>query len=138
MNLQDYLKIGYQKEKQNVVTKEHTAAHIGSGKLKVLSTPWMIAYMEITARSLLDEYLPDTHTSLGVKVNVNHLAPAAVDKEVSSRAEIISIEKNLVILKIETMLNNVMVGEGIHNRYVVEIERYLKRVEAQFNEESSN
>jgi fluoroacetyl-CoA thioesterase len=136
MELKHHLQIGNRKLMQNKVIEEHTAAHIGSGKLKVLSTPWMIAYMEIAARSLLDECLPASHTSLGIKVNVNHLAPAAMGKEISATAEITSFEKNVVLLKIQALQDSVIIGEGIHHRYVVEIERYLKRVNAQLRADS--
>jgi len=53
---------GLSKNQAFLVEEQHSAAHIGSGIVSVLSTPSMIAFMEITARRLLDDYLPVIRT----------------------------------------------------------------------------
>ena len=69
------------------VLPEHSAAHIGSGTVQVLSTPSMIAFMEITALKLLDAQLPEGSSSVGSHVDVRHLAPSLVGCTVRVRAE---------------------------------------------------
>lgn len=113
-----------------VVEEEHSAAHLGSGSMRVLSTPSMILFMERTARIMMDEYLPDTHTSVGVQVNVRHLAPSPVGNRVRAEAEITSVDGNKITLDVAVWDGEVKVGGGQHERFVIDKERFLRR----FNE----
>ena len=70
---------------QMEVLAEHSAAHIGSGSVAVLSTPMMILYMEKTARIWLQTYLRNGLTSVGTKVCVEHLAGVKVGEIVETR-----------------------------------------------------
>ena len=130
MNPGDYLIPGMFREQIFTVEEVHTAAQVGSGTLRVLATPSMIAYMETTARILLDDNLPDTHSSVGVLVNIRHLAPSPQGSEVRVRAEIIDVEKNLVSLSVQAWDDEEQIGKGQHERVVIDIKRFLKRVEA--------
>ena len=58
MDLSQIVQVGKVSEKTFVVGDEHTAKHIGSGSQRVLATPWMITFMERTARDFLVECLP--------------------------------------------------------------------------------
>ena len=58
------------------VQDRHTAAHIGSGTVKVLATPVMIAFIEITALELMGQSLEEGYTSVGTRLDIRHLAPS--------------------------------------------------------------
>ena len=75
METKDYIRVGMKSEVSFLVETEHTAVHVGSGSLKVLATPIMVAYMERAARDLLAALLPAGYSSVGVHVDVRHLAP---------------------------------------------------------------
>jgi fluoroacetyl-CoA thioesterase len=110
-----------------VVEEEHSASHVGSGTVRVLSTPSMILFMERTARIMMDEYLPDTHTSVGAQVNVRHLAPSPVGNKVRAEVEITSVEGNKVMLDVAVWDGEEKIGAGQHERFVIDKERFLRR-----------
>ena len=78
MQLTDILQSGMGREELFTVQDEHSAAHVGSGSARVLATPWLIAFMERTARDLLADVLPEGYTSVGIHVDVRHLAPSPI------------------------------------------------------------
>ena len=85
MEFVEILHVGMAREETFVVASEHLAAHVGSGSARVLATPWMIAFMERTARDLLAEALPEGYSSVGVHVNVRHLAPSPAGRSCTWR-----------------------------------------------------
>lgn len=127
MDASKKLKPGLSHQMEFVVEEEHSAAHLGSGSMRVLSTPSMILFMERTARIMMDERLPDTHTSVGVQVNVRHLAPSPVGNRVRAEAEITCVDGNTVNLDVAVWDGGVQVGEGQHERFVIDKERFLRR-----------
>ena len=127
MDVYDYLIPGMFREQTFTVEEQHTASHVGSGTLRVLATPWMIAYMETTARIMLDEALPDTQSSVGVLVNVRHLAPSPQGSRVRVRVEVIDVDKNLVSLSVQAWDEEEQIGKGQHERVVIDVSQ--KRAE---------
>jgi predicted thioesterase len=119
------LSAGPAREDETFVREEHTAGHLGSGDVRVLASPMMILFMEITARKLLAEHLPSGLTSVGSRVDVRHLAPSAVGAVIRTRAEIVEVEGRKVTLRVEAWEGEKQVGVGMHWRYVVEEERFL-------------
>lgn len=130
MDLTDIIRPGMTKEGVYFVAEEHTAAHIGSGSMRVLATPWMIAYIERVARDFLGERLPEGYSSVGVRVDVQHLAPTPVGSRVTARAVVLSVDGVRVNFAVETWDEQGKVGEGQHLRVVIDEERFLRRVAA--------
>ena len=130
MDTQEYLKVGLKHEKTFTVEDQHTASHIGSGTVKVLATPVMIAFMEITASQLLDQYLPEGYSSVGTVVNIRHLAPTRLGEEVTAKAEIKAVEGSQITLAVSVWEGEQEVGTGSHQRFVIEVARFLKGLEA--------
>ena len=128
MDTEKYLKPGLSHQMEFTVEEKHAASHVGSGPVRVLATPWMIAFIEITSRTLLDEHLPDTHSSVGTLVNVRHLAPSPLGTKIHTEVEIDSVEGNKVTLTVSARDGEKRVGEGTHERFVIDKERFLKRI----------
>ncbi len=120
---------GFSKEMEFSVEEKHAAVHIGSGSVRVLATPSMILFMEITARTMIEEYLPETHTSVGTLVNVRHLAASPVGSRIRIEVTIETIEKNKITLAVSAWEGEKKIGEGTHERYVVDKERFLQQIE---------
>jgi fluoroacetyl-CoA thioesterase len=125
--------VGLSRERQQVVTRERTAVHVGSGSLGVYATPAMLALVEVTAREFLDELLDDTQTTVGTAVTLKHLAPTPEGETVNVRVEIASIEGNIVQLNAELWDRVEKVGEAIHTRALIDVDRFLKRVNAKID-----
>ena len=130
MDLENVLKKGMTREETFQVAEEHAAAHVGSGGSRVLATPWMIAFMERVAYRLLAEHLPEGESSVGVLVDIHHLAPTPVGKSVRVKAEISDLAGSKVTFSVQAWDHVEKIGEGNHRRLVINEARFLRRVEA--------
>lgn len=113
-----------------VVREENTARHLGSGNVAVLATPEMIRLMEKAAVAAVDHLLPDGQRSVGVAVNVRHLAATPVGMKVRAQAELVAVDGRKLTFRVEAFDEAEMVGEGEHRRVIIDLERFEKRVEA--------
>jgi predicted thioesterase len=135
MELNEIIQPGMAKEETFLVEEAHSAAHVGSGSLRVLATPWMITYMERVARSFLGELLPQGLSSVGVHVDVYHLAPAAVGSRVKVCAEVLSLEGSRVSFRVDAWDEAEKIGTGQHERVVIDEARFLRRIAAKIGGE---
>ena len=128
MDLHKILKPGMTREDTFQVEDEHSAIHVGSGSLRVLATPWMIAFMERTARQLLGEILPEGYSSVGVRVDIRHLAPTPIGSTVKTSAQVTTIDGGKVNFTVSAWDEVEQIGEGQHQRVVIDEARFLGRV----------
>ena len=128
MELEEIIIPGMTREEIFIVEEQHTAYHIGSGDEKVLGTPWMISFMERVSNRLIAEHLPANLMSVGVHVDVKHLAATPMKASVQVRAEVLEVIKNRIKLSIEAWDSRDKIGEGTHLRAVVEKDRFMQRV----------
>lgn len=119
---------GLRREDIHLVIPEHTAAHLGSGDLRVLATPSMILFMEMAARKLLAEHLPPGFSSVGARVDVRHLAPSPVGADIRAVAEITEVNGNKITFSVEAWEGEKQIGSGTHWRVVIDEEKFLKRM----------
>jgi predicted thioesterase len=128
MDLSDLFKPGMAREQSFLIEEKHSAIHVGSGSLRVLATPWMIAFMENTARRLMAERLPAGYSSVGAHVNVRHLAPTPVGMRLRVRTEVTAVDGLKVAFAVAAWDDQEQVGEGEHLRVVIDEARFLRRV----------
>jgi predicted thioesterase len=105
--------------------------------MRVLATPWMIAYMEHTARKFMGEHLPEGYSSVGVRVDVRHLAPTPVGNTVKVRVEILSVDGSRIDFRVEAWEGEEKIGDGQHQRVVIDEARFLRRVAAKAGDQGS-
>lgn len=115
-----------------VVGPSETAAAVGSGDLPVLATPVMIALMEAAACEALAGRLQEGSTSVGIRIDVRHLAPTPVGATVTAIAEVVDVQGATVTFSVsasqDTGHGPVEIGSGTHVRAVVDRERFLARI----------
>ena len=128
MDFNTYIQVGMISEKTFLVEQNHSADKVGSGGLPVLATPWMIAFMENTAFNLLEQQLPDGYSTVGVLVEVRHLAPTPLGKVVRVKVEITLVEGPKVSFDVQAWDEHEQVGTGQHQRVIIDKQRFLKRV----------
>ena len=124
------LRIGEVAEASQEVTAERTASHIGSGALRVYATPAMALFVERTCRDLVERDLPEGKTTVGVELRVRHLAPTPLGGTVRLRAEVVGIEGETIDFRCQLWDEQEPVGEVEHRRRVIDVDRFLRRVEA--------
>lgn len=128
MDFSTYIQVGITSEKAFLVEQQYSAQQAGSGGLPVLATPWMIAFMENNAFNMLEERLPEGYTSVGVLVEVRHLAPTPLDKLVRVQVEITSVEGPRVYFDVQAWDEHEQIGSGRHQRVIIDQQRFLNRV----------
>jgi fluoroacetyl-CoA thioesterase len=133
MDASDYFTVGMKDEQTFIVQEDETAGHVGSGSLRVLATPSLIGYMERLARKFMDEKLPEGMTSVGVRVDVSHLAATPVGGKVRVRCEIVGLEGRRVDFSVDAWDELEKIGEGRHQRFVIDVDRFMKRLETKLS-----
>ena len=128
MNIQEHIEIGRIRQETFLVEEIHTAYHIGSGDERVLSTPSMISFMEQVSNRLISDILPGDDMSVGIEVNIKHLAPTPVNSEIRVQVEVIEVEQKRVFLKVEAWDPVDKIGEGTHRRAIVDKIKFMDRV----------
>lgn len=128
------IKLGSVGEATQVVTDAQTAAVYGSGLVPAFATPAMIALMEGAGVRALQPNLDAGQNSVGVEVNVKHLAATPVGMTVRARAEVIEVQGRRVTLKVEAWDDKEKIGEGTHVRALIDDARFKERLKAKSNQ----
>lgn len=111
------------------VGPEHTAEAIGSGGVRVFSTPHMIGLMEGAAATAVQPHLGPGQTTVGTLVDIRHLAATPVGMEVVARAVLAEVDGRRLVFRVEAHDEKEKIGEGRHERFIVQLDRFLERVE---------
>ena len=112
------------------VGEEHTAPRVGSGAVHVLATPVMINLIEAAALAAVEHLLPPGHQSLGTVLHVRHIAATPVGMRVSAKAVVLEVQGRRVRFDVSASDEKELIGEGIHERVVVNVAKFDARVQA--------
>jgi fluoroacetyl-CoA thioesterase len=112
-----------------VVGEEHTAPFVGSGRVRVLATPVMINLMEAAALDAVEKLLPAGHQSLGIHLDVRHYAATPVGMRVRVTAELVKVDGRTLDFRVEARDEKEAIGDGLHQRVIVNVERFDARVQ---------
>ncbi len=124
------LKIGLICEIREEVTLKNTASALGSGGIDVYATPAMIALMEKAAMNAVQSALAEGLSTVGTMVNIKHMAATPVGMTVTAKAELIEVSEKRLLFKVEAFDEKDKIGEGIHERFIINVEKFISRVNA--------
>jgi len=122
------LHVGMTGEAATLVVHENTAAAVGAGGVEVFGTPMMIALMENAAWGAVSDDLDQGYVTVGSLVNVKHLGATPLGQHVRAKAELIEIDGRRLVFRVEAFDEQKKIGEGTHERYVVNLERFMQRL----------
>ena len=105
---------GLKGQKQTLVCEHNVAGHVSK-----FSTPAMIQLMEQAAMDGVTGHLQDGEVSVGIEVNVRHLAPADIGATIVAHAELIEIDRNRLTFQVEVYDADRKIGEGTHKRAII-------------------
>ncbi len=128
MKATQMLKPGLKGESSIVVSDEHTAPHVGSGVVPVLATPVMVNLLEAAALAAVEKHLPRGYQTLGTVLNVRHFAATPVGMKVTASAELTAVNGRTLVFRLSAEDEAERIGEGTHERVVVNVERFEERV----------
>ncbi len=119
--------IGKTAEITVTVDDTNTAKAVGSGSLEVFATPAMIALMEKTACKCIENALEEGTTTVGTKINAEHIAATPVGLEVTCVCELAAVNGRCLEFKIEAFDKAGLIGRAIHERFIVQSEKFLAK-----------
>lgn len=125
--------VGLEGEHTERVVPERTAGHLGSGEVGVYATPAMVALVEGTCTRLVQPHLERGQTTVGIQVEVEHIAPTPVGEQVTARVRLVDYREGVLTFEFTVVDEHEAVGRGHHQRAIIDVERFMKRVEAKGN-----
>ena len=122
-------RVGETGELSFVVTEQHAIDFADNQMPAVLSTPWLIWFMEHSAREAMLPHLERRESTVGMAVEIEHLAPTPTGNRVTCRAQVLRSEDNQFHFKLEAFDEHEKVASGLHKLAVIDKSRLSKRVE---------
>ncbi|MBE6613512.1 MAG: thioesterase [Ruminococcaceae bacterium] len=124
------LETGLTFTKTELVTEKNSAAALGSGLLPVYATPAMILLIEAAAAELAAPHLEDGSTTVGTKLDVEHVAATPIGMEVSAVVTLTEIDRRRLVFEVEVTDKGGIIGKGRHERFIVASEKFMAKTQA--------
>lgn len=109
-----------------IVTDDLVTKHLGN--IAVLSTPSLLLLIEKTAKNCVQPHLPEGYATVGIHVDIKHLNPVPKDEKVLIEVSVSEIDGKRIVFTTRSFWRNVVVGEGIHERYVVNVDKFREKI----------
>ncbi|TMB74412.1 MAG: thioesterase [Deltaproteobacteria bacterium] len=91
----------------------------------IFSTPAMIGLMELTCVRLVEPYLDENEQTVGIHVDVRHMAPTNIGQSVTVTAELLEVKDNKLRFSVSAVNDQgVKIGEGTHRRALINTKRF--------------
>lgn len=128
------MELGIKGIQERTVTYEQTAEYMSSGLLPVFATPCMIQFMEATARASVEPFLAEGQSTVGTSVNIRHLASTFVGCKVTCESTLTEIDRRRLVFEVKVYDDKELLGEGTHERFIVDNAKFLAKLEAKKHE----
>jgi predicted thioesterase len=112
-----------------LVQPEHLANRFKDAMLPpVLATPVMIMVMENAALNAIKAYLEPGESAVGTAINIRHLAPTPVGRQVVGEAEVTKVDGRRIEFRVRATEGGKEIGSGSHSRAVIDVAKFSKRL----------
>ena len=118
---------GLKGEARLVVGDDDTARALGSGDVDVLGTPRLVALLEEATLDAVNGCLDAGSTTVGMRVQVDHLQPTPVGAEVLAEAYLDKIEGRRITFTVTASDSGGLVAAGKVTRVVVDVNRFMSK-----------
>lgn len=134
------VQVGIRGEKKFVVSEDMLASRVGSGLVNVFATPSMIAAIENTAAMSVQPELEEGRTTVGISINVSHVAATPLGLEVRVETELTETASNgrVMTFKVTCYDEAGLIGEGTHQRAVVDRARFESKAAAKLSQKKAD
>jgi fluoroacetyl-CoA thioesterase len=110
-----------------LVEEADTAVALRSGTLLVLATPRVVALVEEASMAAVGDALEDGQTTVGMKVQLDHLAPTALGRTVVAESTIEAISGRRITFQVSVSDDRGLVAVGRVTRVIVDVERFMDK-----------
>jgi fluoroacetyl-CoA thioesterase len=107
---------------------EHSARRFYANLPDVFATPFLGGLMEQVSAELIDQHLNPGEQSVGVSMNLKHLAATPLGMEVRVKTEVVAVEGRKLTFQLEAYDEVERIGEATHERFIIEAEKFKARV----------
>lgn len=121
------MKPGLSAEVELVVADADTAVSQRTGSVAVLATPRVVALCEEASFKAVEGALDESQTTVGMQVQLDHLAPTAVGHTVAAEATVEKISGRRVIFTVSVNDERGLIAVGRVTRVIVETDRFLEK-----------
>lgn len=128
--IKERLRSGLAGEASVVVDESNTAIALGSGSVPVFATPAMAALVEAAAVQAVAAVINEGQTTVGVYLDLQHLAATPVGLTVRAEAKLVQVEGRRLTFRVTAYDDVEQIGIGSHQRMLVETDRFLARTQA--------
>lgn len=119
------IRAGLRATVEETVTEEMTAERLGSGDVAVLGTPAVLALVEGAAVAAVTDALERGTTTVGARVELDHVAPTPVGLALTATAELVDVDGRKLRFSFEVSDAAGLVARGSHVRVIVDREAFL-------------
>ena len=121
--------------KRLLIGEENLACAMGSGSLRVLATPAVVALMENAAASLAQEVLgDDSLTTVGTMISIEHTSPTSLGAEVTATATLLEQDGRIFRFEVTACDKKGEIARGTHTRVSVKAEKFQQKADGKFDE----
>src|SRR5688500_18310209 len=122
--------IGLTRQTEVLVTSDNAISFLGREDARVLATPWLIMYLEMTSRDTVKPFLLDSEDTVGTQVNIKHLASTPIGKTARFLAEVVGLNGRRVEFRVEVWSDSEKIAEGTHERFIIDVAKFAVQVNA--------
>jgi len=131
MDMDTIIPLNIMERRSLIVEREHTAKELGSGSVEVLATPMLIALMEAAALDAVQGYLAEGWTTVGTRVEVEHMRATPLGGRVTAEATLIKRADRVLEFTVLAWDGFGAVGQGIHTRVLIDRDRFMAKLRSE-------
>lgn len=109
------------------VNSNNTAEAMGSGTLSVFATPAMVALIEETAWRSVAPYLEEGQSTVGTKLDIEHVSPTPVGMAVKCETELTEVDGRRLKFNANVYDETGLIGTGTHERFIVNSAKFQSK-----------
>ena len=122
--------VGLKGQAEALVTESNTATAACSGALPVFGTPFLCALMEEAAWKSIAPHLEAGQSTVGTRLDISHDSATPVGMKVWAESEVTQVDGRRIELKVAAYDEKGPIGQGTHQRFIVQDEKFLARAAA--------
>ena len=123
------IQVGMKHKESVEVTWEMTAEKLGNEGVIVFSTPEMLSFLEITCRHCVEPHLKEGEGTVGISVDLKHIASTPIGINVTCECELIEVDGKRLVFNVELWDEGEKVGKAVHERFIVDMNKLLKKID---------
>lgn len=123
------LKPGIENSLTREVTEKDTASSFGVEHMPVLATSKIVAFMEYTALSSVETFLPEGYSSVGTQINIFHEKPVLPGESVTCYSRLVETEGRKLVFEISLRNDYDLVAHATHTRIIIKNEAFKRMIQ---------